>query len=249
MGEKSPDAFRTISEVATDLDLPQHVLRFWETRFSQIKPLKRGGGRRYYRPDDIHLLRGIRRLLYGDGYTIKGVQRILREDGVRHVVGLGRDDVTEGHAPAQEAVSPATTLKEPARLEAPHRQAAPTSTTAPSPVAATAPVQNGALRAVDPSLDMETDEAGDTRANDPAGEGAARPVPAEPERFDGPPVLTRGRREERADGDDDVPVANGAAVPATAQVDGSRLSKDDARKLKAAVFELMECRRILDGKE
>lgn len=84
--DKSPDAFRTISEVATDLDLPQHVLRFWETRFNQIKPLKRGGGRRYYRPDDVELLRGIRHLLYGEGYTIKGVQRIFREQGVKFVM-------------------------------------------------------------------------------------------------------------------------------------------------------------------
>lgn len=83
--EKSPDAFRTISEVAQDLALPQHVLRFWETRFTQIKPLKRGGGRRYYRPDDIELLRSIRHLLYADGYTIKGVQRLLREHGARAV--------------------------------------------------------------------------------------------------------------------------------------------------------------------
>jgi nucleoid DNA-binding protein len=73
--DKSPDAFRTISEVADDLRLPQHVLRFWETRFPQIRPLKRGGGRRYYRPDDVDLLKGIRHLLYGEGYTIKGVQR------------------------------------------------------------------------------------------------------------------------------------------------------------------------------
>jgi DNA-binding transcriptional MerR regulator len=90
--DKSPDAFRTISEVAEDIDVPQHVLRFWETRFSQIKPLKRGGGRRYYRPDDIDLLRGIRHLLYGEGYTIKGVQRILKEESVRFVQSIGRGD-------------------------------------------------------------------------------------------------------------------------------------------------------------
>jgi len=82
---KAPDAFRTISEVAEELDLPQHVLRFWESRFPQIKPMKRGGGRRYYRPDDVDLLRGIRHLLYGEGYTIRGVQRILREQGGRFV--------------------------------------------------------------------------------------------------------------------------------------------------------------------
>nr|WP_246498333.1 MerR family transcriptional regulator [Microvirga soli] len=90
--DKSPDAFRTISEVADDLDVPQHVLRFWETRFNHIKPLKRGGGRRYYRPDDVDLLKGIRHLLYGEGYTIKGVQRILKEEGGRFVQGIGRGE-------------------------------------------------------------------------------------------------------------------------------------------------------------
>ena len=79
--DKSADAFRTISEVAGELDLPQHVLRFWETRFPQIKPLKRAGGRRYYRPRDIEVLRTIKHLLYGQGYTIKGVQRVLKEQG------------------------------------------------------------------------------------------------------------------------------------------------------------------------
>ena len=94
VSDKSPDAFRTISEVADDLDVPQHVLRFWETRFPQIKPLKRGGGRRYYRPDDVDLLKGIRHLLYGEGYTIKGVQRILKEEGGRFVQAVGRGEQT-----------------------------------------------------------------------------------------------------------------------------------------------------------
>ncbi|MBN9008237.1 MAG: MerR family transcriptional regulator [Rhizobiales bacterium] len=93
--DKAPDAFRTISEVAGDLDIPQHVLRFWETRFTQIKPMKRSGGRRYYRPDDVDLLRGIRHLLYSEGYTIRGVQRILKEHGVKAVQGL-----TEGSSAA-----------------------------------------------------------------------------------------------------------------------------------------------------
>ena len=83
---KSAAAFRTISEVSQELDIPQHVLRFWETKFSQIKPLKRGGGRRYYRPEDIELLRRIRNLLHGEGYTIKGVQKLLKEGGVSAVV-------------------------------------------------------------------------------------------------------------------------------------------------------------------
>jgi DNA-binding transcriptional MerR regulator len=86
-GGKSAAAFRTISEVADDLDVPQHVLRFWETKFSQVRPLKRGGGRRYYRPEDVELLRHIRDLLYTDGYTIKGVQRLLRESGGRAGAG------------------------------------------------------------------------------------------------------------------------------------------------------------------
>ena len=86
---KSPQAFRTISEVAAELDVPQHVLRFWEARFSQVRPMKRGGGRRYYRPEDVNLLRGIRQLLYSDGFTIKGVQKILKDRGVSHVTALG----------------------------------------------------------------------------------------------------------------------------------------------------------------
>jgi DNA-binding transcriptional MerR regulator len=84
-GGKSAAAFRTISEVATDLDVPQHVLRFWETKFTQVRPMKRGGGRRYYRPEDVDLLRSIRALLYDDGYTIKGVQKLLREGGLKPV--------------------------------------------------------------------------------------------------------------------------------------------------------------------
>jgi DNA-binding transcriptional MerR regulator len=96
--DKSPDAFRTISEVGEDLDLPQHVLRFWETRFSQIKPLKRGGGRRYYRPHDVELLKGIRHLLYDQGYTIKGVQRLLKDNGGNFVIALGAGDLAAAEA-------------------------------------------------------------------------------------------------------------------------------------------------------
>lgn len=101
--EKSPEAFRTISEVAEALGVPPHVLRFWESRFTQVKPVKRGGGRRYYRPEDVRLLRGIRGLLYDDGMTIKGVQKILRERGIRHVIDLGT--TADGH----DAAPPAST--------------------------------------------------------------------------------------------------------------------------------------------
>jgi DNA-binding transcriptional MerR regulator len=102
--DKAPDAFRTISEVAHDLEIPQHVLRFWETRFAQIKPMKRSGGRRYYRPDDVDLLRGIRRLLYREGYTIRGVQRILKEHGIASVQRLADESATASFGAIEEAI-------------------------------------------------------------------------------------------------------------------------------------------------
>jgi DNA-binding transcriptional MerR regulator len=102
--DKAPDAFRTISEVAGDLDIPPHVLRFWETRFAQIKPMKRSGGRRYYRPDDVDLLKGIRRLLYGEGYTIRGVQRILKEHGIKSVQGLADSSTAVSFGAIEEAI-------------------------------------------------------------------------------------------------------------------------------------------------
>jgi DNA-binding transcriptional MerR regulator len=128
---KSADAFRTISEVAADLAVPKHVLRFWEGKFAQIRPMKRGGGRRYYRPGDLELLRGIRHLLHAEGYTIKGVQRILREQGVDAVKRFGRDDAPV--APPQMAGRAAATPREPAPAPAPAQQppaAAPTRATA-----------------------------------------------------------------------------------------------------------------------
>ena len=115
--DKAPDAFRTISEVAQELDVPQHVLRFWESRFREIKPMKRGGGRRYYRPNDLDLLRGIRHLLYSEGYTIRGVQRLLREQGLRFVQSVWQEgapqpvhqpgDVEEDEAALEQAVEDA----------------------------------------------------------------------------------------------------------------------------------------------
>jgi len=104
---KSPEAFRTISEVAIELDVPQHVLRFWESRFAQVKPTKRAGGRRYYRPEDVDLLRGIRTLLYSDGYTIKGVQKVLKDKGARSVAEIGRESIQDVPcAPAHDVKSP-----------------------------------------------------------------------------------------------------------------------------------------------
>jgi DNA-binding transcriptional MerR regulator len=112
---KSATAFRTISEVGRELDIPQHVLRFWESKFSQVKPLKRGGGRRYYRPEDIALLRRIRDLLYTEGYTIRGVQRLFRETGVKSILERGiavQEPSTEQPSPrsapsTEQVVTPA----------------------------------------------------------------------------------------------------------------------------------------------
>jgi DNA-binding transcriptional MerR regulator len=115
---KTEDAFRTISEVASELDVPKHVLRFWEGRFPQIKPMKRGGGRRYYRPEDLSLLRGIHRLLHGEGYTIKGVQKILREQGVDTVKQMGTE------------VRPTATAAEPAGASKRGRRGKPAKTDA-----------------------------------------------------------------------------------------------------------------------
>ena len=118
---KSAEAFRTISEVASELDVPQHVLRFWESRFVQIKPVKRAGGRRYYRPEDVDLLKGIRALLYSDGFTIKGVQKVLKERGLRHVAELGRGGVPAKPEPVviEKLVEKIVYIEKPAAVAAP----------------------------------------------------------------------------------------------------------------------------------
>ncbi len=159
--EKAPDAYRTISEVAEDLDLPQHVLRFWETRFAHIKPLKRGGGRRYYRPDDVALIKGIRTLLYGQGYTIKGVQRILKDKGVKHVQALASGAIAPPAAPPPVAapsatldLAPLVARTEPAPEEAPPTQpivAPPAAVPAP-PRFAAAPLSDEARRRLEAAL-------------------------------------------------------------------------------------------------
>jgi DNA-binding transcriptional MerR regulator len=133
---KSAEAFRTISEVADELDVPQHVLRFWESRFTQIKPVKRAGGRRYYRPDDVDLLKGIRALLYSDGLTIKGVQKVLKERGLRHVAQIGRGGSAEVQPPEPRIIEKIVYVEKPA--EAPvkkksraHLRAVPMSPSLP----------------------------------------------------------------------------------------------------------------------
>jgi DNA-binding transcriptional MerR regulator len=172
--DKAPDAFRTISEVADDLQVPQHVLRFWESRFSQIKPMKRAGGRRYYRPDDVDLLRGIHHLLYGEGYTIRGVQRILRDQGLKFVQQVWQPDAEQP----------------------PHGR-------------------------FDDDRDVEEDDTS---------------------------------RAEQAGDADELKHAPPARTPADAQPRApspppqrSGMSREDLRKLQAALFELGECRRLIDS--
>jgi DNA-binding transcriptional MerR regulator len=159
--DKAPDAFRTISEVADDLKVPQHVLRFWESRFAQIKPMKRAGGRRYYRPDDVDLLRGIHHLLYGEGYTIRGVQRILRDQGLKFVQSVW---------------------------------------------------QPGAEQPAHGPVDEDSDQTEESGAN---ATGAAMPAEARPQ-----------------------------PTPAAIR---AQMSREDLRRLQAALFELSECRRLLDA--
>jgi DNA-binding transcriptional MerR regulator len=164
--DKAPDAFRTISEVADEIDVPQHVLRFWESRFAQIRPMKRGGGRRYYRPDDVDLLRGVRQLLYGEGYTIRGVQRILRDEGAAFVQNVwragaepppppGADDDREGLAeriaePRSEAELSLFSNVSRAGEAGPTERREPTLVAAGSikPSAATGELLKGTLRSV-----------------------------------------------------------------------------------------------------
>jgi DNA-binding transcriptional MerR regulator len=126
--DKAPEAFRTISEVAAELAIPQHVLRFWETRFHEIRPMKRGGGRRYYRPQDMDLLRGIRHLLYDEGYTIRGVQRILKEQGQRFVQNVWQPGAPQPPRPGAESGSE----EEPAEIAGQEPSAEPTRDTHPS---------------------------------------------------------------------------------------------------------------------
>ena len=204
MTEKSPEAFRTISEVAEELDVPQHVLRFWETRFAQIKPMKRGGGRRYYRPEDVNLLKGIRHLLYGEGYTIKGVQRILKEQGVRHVAAIWESDEAE----PVEATPPQTTPSQAAIDELPEPEPVERPRPAPRPSAPPPSVQS-------PS------------AHSPAAQPSSPPPQVAP-------VVARQPRAEPA------------PVPA-APAPRSGLSQDEVRQLKAALFELIECKRLLEA--
>ena len=262
MDAKGPDAFRTISEVAGDLDLPQHVLRFWETRFSQIKPLKRGGGRRYYRPDDVDLLRGIRHLLYDEGYTIKGVQRILKERGIRYVSGA-TDGMPDEIPPAQPvAAGPVNgTNGAHAQTAAP----APSDATPASPPQAAQAAASLQPEAADDPVAAEPDPAPHAAPERPTPPAQARPPGAAAQSR--PAAQSSEPVQEVIEAEEDVPrgilldeppprraeprsfIDKIRGVPETlppaATVQGS-LSRDDIRRLQATLFELLECKRILD---
>ena len=188
--EKSPDAFRTISEVADELDLPQHVLRFWETRFPQIKPMKRGGGRRYYRPDDVDLLKGIRHLLYDHGYTIKGVQKLLKANGNKFVQAAASGDLATMEALAAQSEAEPPLSPTPA-LEA---------KSAPPPMA------------------------------------APRGIIVDDDQVVGRPKTPSSRRFFGLIGNED-----GADRPG-----GTGIGKEDRALLQEALFDLLECKRLLD---
>jgi DNA-binding transcriptional MerR regulator len=251
---KSPDAFRTISEVADDLDLPQHVLRFWETRFSQIKPLKRGGGRRYYRPDDVLLLRGIKHLLYGEGYTIKGVQRILREQGLRHVMGLWRDDVSEpetsgeGSKRGHEAYAPKP--DRPRGLEPIDSEEQGPAAYARSPTARRPNFEPIVDDEADEDEDAEEEEeeeeevedAEDTEAEDDEAEDGDEEEEDEEEDEDETEDSDEDEEDDESEDEEDEDEDEEEA-----EEEPAGLSAEDRKKLEQTLRELTELRHVLDG--
>jgi DNA-binding transcriptional MerR regulator len=228
LDNKAPDAFRTISEVADELDLPQHVLRFWESRFREIKPMKRGGGRRYYRPDDVELLRGIRHLLYGEGYTIRGVQRILREQGVKFVQQVwleGAAQPPHGASEEEEFVD-----------EAVEEEIAPIE-------------ESGGLRRRFASLIGR--DLGD--AHDDAEMRRDPPLTSAPA-----PRIELGDRILQSPQSVPQPAPSFEASPQMPPLDAAPsaprpasvpagLARDDLRKLHAVLHELAECRKLIDA--
>lgn len=211
---KSPDAFRTISEVSDWLDTPAHVLRFWESKFTQIKPVKRAGGRRYYRPEDMALLGGIKTLLHEQGMTIKGVQKLLREQGIRHVASLGPQPLDE----ADDAL--------PTADQAPPAAPAHTQATTPAPAPVTAPAAPRADRpasAVPAFLAPPAQEARTAPAPQPPL-AAPAPVPA--------PAAPRAASMSRRRAVPDLPPEASAApgfLSALAAADPAALARKGAR--------------------
>ena len=242
--DKDAEAFRTISEVGEELDLPQHVLRFWETRFPQIRPVKRGGGRRYYRPEDCDLLRGIKHLLYGEGYTIKGVQRILKEEGPRTVQAVGRSG-SSGSPPRAE-ISAAASVQAPV-VQAPVVQ----SPVVQAPVVA-APVRATPQAKIDPVV-----MASPLGRREPVFERSAPSQAVEADR----PEPLRAQPERRAPKiDPAAPALPGfepvsvAMAPRKAKpkqlalfagMEEEGLSSKDREALRQVLEKIAECRKLI----
>jgi DNA-binding transcriptional MerR regulator len=224
--DKAPDAFRTISEVADELDLPQHVLRFWETRFSQIRPMKRGGGRRYYRPDDVDLLRGIRHLLYGEGYTIRGVQRILKDHGIKFVqsvwqAGAPQPAKAAGDVEETEAGKTARSRRLFGLLPSLQGEDENAGSGSLADERHEPPIEDVTADAQD-DADEEDEDADDAPADLPAVPLQPRPAIPSAKATPAAPVQPAGRA-------------------------GAKLLSDDIRKLQATLTDLTECRRLLDA--
>jgi DNA-binding transcriptional MerR regulator len=238
--EKAPDAFRTISEVAGELDVPQHVLRFWETRFAQIKPMKRGGGRRYYRPDDVDLLRGIRHLLYGEGYTIRGVQRILREQGAKFVQAVWLADAEQPQRDPEDddeeaaanggAAEPKTVPRK--TVERPRRLFDLLPSLFESEAAGTLP-RHAALDDEEPDQQPEPSEA---------AAGASTQATTRREEIRSEPSIRSSPTAPVS-----VSEKHAAAVSPPKWRGAAGVAGEDRRKLDAALHELAECRRLLEA--
>ena len=256
--EKAPDAFRTISEVAADLNVPQHVLRFWESRFNEIKPMKRGGGRRYYRPDDVDLLRGIRHLLYGEGYTIRGVQRILKDQGLRYVQTVWQPGAAEAGASESEDVDFAA--EEGESPERPGRERGRgLFGLLPSLIgnANEVPVGKGSVVEEQEEEDEADDEAETDEEDAESDEDSDEDREDEDSDYD-----EDDSDDEESDDDDDEeeedkkpsrpkeaprPLMLQRPAPPIGGSLRAAVSFDDMRKLESALDELSECRRLLDA--
>jgi DNA-binding transcriptional MerR regulator len=215
--EKAPNAFRTISEVADELDVPQHVLRFWETRFAHIKPMKRGGGRRYYRPDDVDLLRGIRHLLYGEGYTIRGVQRLLKDNGIKFVQAVWREDAPQPSPAPEEHVNGASSVEEHVEdMPAASMEDEADATEVAESVAPLSPAESPP-----PAL--------------PDGMRPTRRSLATPQAL---------RAREPLPGD---PSAMAEVAASRTETPPGGVSVEDLRRLQSALQQLGECRRLLEA--
>ena len=250
--EKAPDAFRTISEVAADLNVPQHVLRFWESRFSEIKPMKRGGGRRYYRPDDVDLLRGIRHLLYGEGYTIRGVQRILKEQGLRYVQTVWQPGAQPLAQVSEHAAEDSDFDESDGRAGAGGERGRGLFGLLPSLIGNANEEQQAKAAEEAEEEDVEEEEDAEEVEEDDTGEDE------EEDEDEGDDDEDEDDDEEEDEDDEEdaaparvtsrpLPLQRKPLPPPAGGALRAAVSADDMRKLESALRDLSECRRLLDA--